>query len=102
MEYPKSTGSLYYDGKVHNIVPNLLVGLSINNKNIYLMDYTDLTSNITMSTLLGEDNGIYNIPLTVYGQDFEEFKIMMVNMDKNQIIERKKSSEKSKGVSEVD
>ena len=34
--------------------------------------------------------------------DFEEFKIMMVNMDKNQIIERKKSSEKSKGVSEVD
>ena len=34
--------------------------------------------------------------------DFEEFKIMMINMDKNQIIERKKSSEKSKGVSEVD
>ena len=34
--------------------------------------------------------------------DFEEFKIMMINMDKNQIIERKKSSVKSKGVSEVD
>ena len=34
--------------------------------------------------------------------DFEEFKIMMANMDKNQIIERKKSSVKSKGVSEVD
>ena len=32
--------------------------------------------------------------------DFEEFKIMMINMDKNQIIERKKSSVKSK--SEVD
>ena len=35
--------------------------------------------------------------------DFEEFKIMMVNMDKNQIIERRKGSEKqSKSVSEVD
>ena len=34
--------------------------------------------------------------------DFEEFKIMMINMDKNQIIERKKDSEKSRGVSEVD
>ena len=79
MEYPKSTGSLYYDGKVHIIAPNLLVGLSINNKNIYLMDYTDLTSNVTMSTLLGEDNGIYNIPLTVYGQDFEEFKMIIMN-----------------------
>ena len=32
--------------------------------------------------------------------DFGEFKIMMVNMNKNQIIERKKTSEKSKGVSE--
>ena len=36
--------------------------------------------------------------------DFEEFKIMMINMDKNQIIERKKDSEKPSkgGVSEVD
>ena len=36
--------------------------------------------------------------------DFEEFKIMMINMDKNQIIERKKSSEKPSkgGVSEID
>ena len=36
--------------------------------------------------------------------DFEEFKIMMINMDKNQIIERKKDSEKpsKSGVSEVD
>ena len=32
--------------------------------------------------------------------DFGEFKIMMINMDKNQIIERKKTTEKSKGVSE--
>ena len=32
--------------------------------------------------------------------DFGEFKIMMVNMNKNQIIERKKTSEKSKGLSE--
>ena len=32
--------------------------------------------------------------------DFGEFKIMMINMNKNQIIERKKSSEKSKDVSE--
>ena len=36
--------------------------------------------------------------------DFEEFKTMMINMDKNQIIERKKDSEKHSkdGVSEVD
>ena len=32
--------------------------------------------------------------------DFAEFKIMMVNMNKNQIIERKKTTEKSKDVSE--
>ena len=32
--------------------------------------------------------------------DFGEFKIMMVNMNKNQIIERKKTTEKSKGLSE--
>ena len=32
--------------------------------------------------------------------DFAEFKIMMVNMNKNQIIERKKTTEKSRGVSE--
>ena len=32
--------------------------------------------------------------------DFGEFKIMMVNMNKNQIIQRKKTSEKSRGVSE--
>ena len=32
--------------------------------------------------------------------DFGEFKIMMINMDKNQIIQRKKATEKSKGVSE--
>ena len=32
--------------------------------------------------------------------DFGEFKIMMINMDKNQIIQRKKTSEKSKGISE--
>ena len=32
--------------------------------------------------------------------DFGEFKIMMINMNKNKIIQRKKTSEKSKGVSE--
>ena len=32
--------------------------------------------------------------------DFGEFKIMMINMNKNKIIERKKTSEKSKGLSE--
>ena len=32
--------------------------------------------------------------------DFGEFKIMMINMNKNQIIERKKTTEKSKGLSE--
>ena len=32
--------------------------------------------------------------------DFGEFKIMMVNMNKNQIIQRKKTTEKSRGVSE--
>ena len=32
--------------------------------------------------------------------DFSEFKIMMVNMNKNKIIERKRTSEKSKDVSE--
>ena len=32
--------------------------------------------------------------------DFSEFKIMMVNMNKNQIIQRKRTSEKSKDISE--
>ena len=32
--------------------------------------------------------------------DFGEFKIMMINMNKNQIIQRKKTSEKSRGLSE--
>ena len=32
--------------------------------------------------------------------DFGEFKIMMINMDKNNIIQRKKTSEKSKGISD--
>lgn len=78
MEYPKGAGSLYFDGKVHTIIPDILYGMSINNKNLYIMDYRDETSGTNMSTILANINGTSNVPLKIYGQDFEDFKNIMI------------------------
>lgn len=74
IDYPKGSGSLFFDGKTHKVIPDSLYGLTINNKNIYLLDYIDDSAGMNMSTILIDNNGIYSVPLTVYGEAFNEFR----------------------------
>ena len=65
MKYPKDSKNKNFDGKIHDINPTRLV--KINNSNIFILDYDDITLNKRMYTvLINIDNKLYKLPLKNY------------------------------------
>lgn len=73
LEYPKASSALYFDGKVHLVVPISLLELTNGLQNFFLMEYIELNSGVERKTLLESTNeGFVNVPLVVYDHVFDE------------------------------
>lgn len=77
MDYPRDSRYNGFDGNTHNIEPVGLYGAQVNEKELFLMVYRDISmGNISMITILEEHNGNFRkVPLSNY--DSEEFDRLM-------------------------
>ena len=81
MAYPKSGSAIYFDGKVHNILPVALRYLYDNNyqKYLWFLNYVDINSKTMHEAFLEHNNGVWtHIPLTVYDDTVNQ----LINMFK--------------------
>ena len=81
MAYPKSGSAIYFDGKVHNILPVALRYLYDNNyqKYLWFLNYVDVNSKTMHEAFLEHNMGVWtHIPLTVYDDTVNQ----LINMFK--------------------